>query len=156
MLHTFVGNLVEAPTFTMTERGIASVRLRLAVNEAYRDKKGELREKDPTFWDCYAWGIRAERIRDAAWRKGQAVIVVGEFTSSSWMSEDGAKHTRTTVTILNVGADALALGAPRRRKPRLLLCLRLRSCRAWELWMLMQRSGCDCDAWVWLGESGCV
>lgn len=106
MLHTFVGNLVEAPTFTMTERGIASVRLRLAVNEAYRDKKGELREKDPTFWDCYAWGTRAERIRDAAWRKGQAVIVVGEFTSSSWMSEDGAKHTRTTVTILNVGADA--------------------------------------------------
>lgn len=106
MLHTFVGNLVEASTFTMTERGIASVRLRLAVNEAYRDKKGELREKDPTFWDCYAWGSRAEGIRDAAWRKGQAVIVVGEFTSSSWMSEDGAKHTRTTVTILNVGADA--------------------------------------------------
>lgn len=106
MLHTFIGNLTEDPTFSKTERGVASARLRLAVNEAYRDKKGELREKDPTFWDCYAWGVRAERIREAAWRKGQAVIVVGEFTSSSWMSEDGAKHTRTTVTILNVGADA--------------------------------------------------
>ncbi|MBB6335141.1 single-stranded DNA-binding protein [Schaalia hyovaginalis] len=106
MLHTFIGNLTEDPTFSKTDRGVTSVRLRLAVNEAYRDKKGNLQEKAPTFWDCFGWGNRADRIRDAAWKKGQAVIVVGEFTSSSWVSDDGVKHSRTTVTILNVGADA--------------------------------------------------
>lgn len=106
MLHTFIGNLTEDPTISKTERGVTSIRLRLAVNEAYRDKKGNLQEKDPTFWDCFAWGNRAERIRDAAWKKGQAVIVVGEFTSSSWISDDGVKHSRTTVTVLNAGADA--------------------------------------------------
>ncbi|MDY6213500.1 MAG: single-stranded DNA-binding protein [Schaalia hyovaginalis] len=105
MLHTFVGNLVEAPTFQTTERGVASTRLRLAVNESYRDRNGERREKEATFWDCYAWGTRAERIRDASWGQGTALVVVGEFQASTWGAEDGTKRSRTTVTILHAGVD---------------------------------------------------
>ena len=78
--HTFVGNLTADPEFRPASDGRASVHLRIACSERYYSIKArEWRSKDPTFWDAYAWGDRAEAVAAAGFRKGNPVVLVGEL-----------------------------------------------------------------------------
>lgn len=106
--HTFVGNLAADPEFRTTEGGVANIRLRLACSERYFDSRSRTwKSKDAVFWDCFAWKARAEGIAAQGWRKGQAVILVGEFTASKWEDASGARHTRTYITIEAAGPNVV-------------------------------------------------
>ena len=113
MMHTFIGNLTAAPTTHKTPDGRVSIHLRLACSERYRDSRsGEWKSKEPTFWDTYAWGDRAEAIAAAGFCKGNPVVLVGQFVANSWMDESGQTRHRTTVAIEAVG---LNVAIPRRK-----------------------------------------
>ncbi len=104
--HHFVGNLAADPEYRTTEGGVANVRLRLACSERYFDSKSRTwKSKEAVFWDAYAWKARAEGIAAQGWRKGQAVVLVGEFTVSTWEDASGARHTRTYITIEAAGPN---------------------------------------------------
>lgn len=111
--HTFVGNLTADPEFRPASGGRASVHLRVACSERYYNIKArEWRSKEPTFWDTYAWGDRAEAIAAAGFCKGNPVVLVGQFVANSWMDESGQTRHRTTVAIEAVG---LNVAIPRRK-----------------------------------------
>ena len=111
--HTFVGNLTADPEFRPASDGRASVHLRIACSERYYSIKArEWRSKDPTFWDAYAWGDRAEAVAAAGFRKGNPVVLVGELVANSWMDESGQTRHRTTVAIEAVGHN---VAIPRRK-----------------------------------------
>ena len=111
--HTFVGNLTADPEYRPALDGRASVHLRVACSERYYSIKArEWRSKDPTFWDAYAWGDRAEAVAAAGFRKGNPVVLVGELVANSWMDESGQTRHRTTVAIEAVG---LNVAIPRRK-----------------------------------------
>ena len=103
--HLFVGNLVDAPDFRFTDGGVPSLRMRIAVNDSYRDEHGEWKTRDAVFWDAYAWRKAAELIHEAALRKGQNVIVEARIESQSWQTEAGERHTRQVLQILNCGLN---------------------------------------------------
>lgn len=106
--HHFVGNLAADPEYRTTEGGVANVRLRLACSERYFDSKSQTwKSKEAVFWDAYAWKARAEGIAAQGWRKGQAVIIIGEFTASKWEDASGARHTRTYITIEAAGPNVV-------------------------------------------------
>ena len=106
--HTFVGNLAANPEFRTTEGGVANIRLRLACSDRYFDSRSRTwKSKEAVFWDCFAWKARAEGIAAQGWRKGQAVIIIGEFTASKWEDASGARHTRTYITIEAAGPNVV-------------------------------------------------
>ena len=106
--HHFVGNLTTDPEFHTSETGTLSARLRIAVNDRYFDpRSGRWRDREPTFWDCYAWNKRAAAIQEQRWRRGQAVIIIGEFTTSRWTGADGVTQSRVHVSIVAAGKNAL-------------------------------------------------
>ena len=112
--HTFVGNLTADPEFRPASDGRASVHLRIACSERYYSiKAGEWRSKDPTFWDAYAWGERAEAVAAAGFRKGSPVVLVGELVANVWTDQDtGQQRRRTNIAIEAVG---LNVAIPRRK-----------------------------------------
>ena len=88
--HTFVGNLTADPEFRPASDARASVHLRIACSERYYSIKARAWcSKDPTFWDAYAWGDRAEAIAAAGFRKGNLIVLVGELVANSWLDESG-------------------------------------------------------------------
>lgn len=107
--HTFVGNLAADPEFhTGTSRKL-SARLRVACSERYFDRRdGTWKSTPPVFWTAYAWEKRAELIRARGWVKGQAVIIVGSFTSHKVLdpATGELKHIKS-VSIDAVGENAL-------------------------------------------------
>lgn len=108
MMHTFIGNLTAAPTTHKTPDGRVSIHLRLACSERYRDSRsGEWKSKEPTFWDAYAWGARAQALADQAWGKGTPVIVVGELVANVWTDQEtGQQRRRTNIAIEAAGKNS--------------------------------------------------
>lgn len=103
--HTFIGNLVDSPTYRVTEGGTPSIQLRIAVNESYRDEHGQWKDRAPVFWDAYAWRKAAELIHQAGLEKGQSVIIEARIDSHTWENEAGERRSRQTLHILNIGAN---------------------------------------------------
>lgn len=115
MMHTFIGNLTAEPTIHSTPDGRVSIHLRLACSERYRDSRsGEWKSKEPTFWDAYAWGARAQALADQAWGKGTPVIVVGELVANVWTDQEtGQQRRRTNIAIEAAGKNS---AIPRRNR----------------------------------------
>lgn len=107
MMHTFVGNLTADPTTHTTPDGRVSIHLRFACSERYRDSRsGEWKSKEPTFWDAYAWGARAQALAEQAWGKGTPVIVVGELVANVWTDQEtGQQRRRTNIAIEAAGKN---------------------------------------------------
>ena len=107
--HTFVGNLAADPEFHTGTSKKLSARLRVACSERYFDRRdGTWKSTPPVFWTAYAWEKRAELIRAQGWVKGQAVIIVGSFTSHKVLdpATGELKHIKS-VSIDAVGENAL-------------------------------------------------
>lgn len=115
MMHTFIGNLTAEPTIHNTPDGRVSIHLRIACSERYYSIKAqEWRSKDPTFWDAYAWGARAQALADQAWGKGTPVIVVGELVANVWTDQEtGQQRRRTNIAIEAAGKN---IAIPRRNR----------------------------------------
>lgn len=90
-----IGNLGQDPELNYTGSGTAVCNLRLATNESYKDKNGELVER--TEWhDIVAWARLAE-ICDEYLQKGSRIYCEGSLQTRSWEDRDGNTRYSTEV-----------------------------------------------------------
>ncbi len=91
-----LGHLGQDPEVKPTSNSTL-VKLRIATNESYKDKKGEY--QDYTQWHTLvAWGKLAENMADKL-RKGSHLLVNGKLSNSQWEGKDGAKRYSTEVLV---------------------------------------------------------
>ncbi len=90
-----VGNLGQDPELRYTGSGTAVCNMRLATNESYKDREGNLVEK--TEWhNVVAWARLAE-ICGEYLEKGSQVYFEGSLQTRSWDDRDG--NTRYTTEV---------------------------------------------------------
>lgn len=90
-----VGNLGQEPELRYTGSGTAVCNMRLATNENYKDRDGNLVEK--TEWhNIVAWDRLAE-ICNEYLQKGSQVYFEGSLQTRSWEDRDG--NTRYTTEV---------------------------------------------------------
>ena len=90
-----IGNLGQDPELRYTGNGTAVCNMRLATNESYKDRDGELVEK--TEWhNIVAWARLAE-ICGEYLKKGSRVYFEGSLQTRSWDDRDG--NTKYTTEI---------------------------------------------------------
>lgn len=89
-----IGNLTRDTELRYTPSGTAVNRLSIAVNERYRDRKGNDQEATH-FVDITTWRELAEASADL--RKGDPVFVTGRLINDSWTDKDGNKRFSTRV-----------------------------------------------------------
>lgn len=92
-----IGRLGGTPEIQNTSNGNAYTRFTLAVNNRYKDKKGEW--TDDTQWmSLVMWGKDAERFVANA-QKGMEVAIEGKLQNRQFEGKDGAKRTVTDVLV---------------------------------------------------------
>lgn len=90
-----IGNLGQDPELRYTGSGTAVCNMRLATNENYKDREGNLVEK--TEWhNIVAWDRLAE-ICNEYLQKGSQVYFEGSLQTRSWEDRDG--NTRYTTEV---------------------------------------------------------
>jgi len=90
-----IGNLGEPPELRYTDSGTAVCNMRLATNESYKDRDGNLVDK--TEWhNVVAWARLAE-ICNEYLQKGSQVYFEGSLQTRSWEDRDG--NTRYTTEV---------------------------------------------------------
>ena len=90
-----IGNLGQDPELRYTGNGTAVCNMRLATNESYKDRDGELVDK--TEWhNVVAWARLAE-ICGEYLKKGSRVYFEGSLQTRSWDDRDG--NTKYTTEI---------------------------------------------------------
>jgi single-strand DNA-binding protein len=100
-----MGNLTADPELRYTPSGSAVANFRLAVNRAYRDAEGELKE-DTQFLTIVSWGKTAELCTQYL-NKGRAALVEGRINVREYEKE-GERRWVTEV----VANRVVFLGAP--------------------------------------------
>jgi len=90
------GNLTRDPELRYTPKGMAVVKIGLAVNHTWKTETGENKE-EVTFVDVEAWGRQAEVIAQYM-RKGKPLLIEGRLKLDTW--ED--KNTHQKVSRLKV------------------------------------------------------
>lgn len=93
-----MGNLVRDPDLRSTPAGVKCCDFTVAVNESWKDDKGEKREH-VDFIDCTAWGRAAEVL--CQYRgKGEQVFVTGKLQQDKWQDkETGQPRSKIKVTV---------------------------------------------------------
>lgn len=92
-----VGNLGQEPELRYTGSGTAVCNMRLATNESYKDRDGNLVEK--TEWhNIVAWARLAE-ICGEYLQKGSQVYFEGSLQTRSWEDRDGNTKYTTEVKV---------------------------------------------------------
>ena len=90
-----VGNLTKDPELRYTPQGAAVTTLRLASNNSFKDKNGQV-QKDTCFINVVVWGHSAEACNQYL-KKGSSVFVEGSLQSRSWQDQEG--KNRTTIEV---------------------------------------------------------
>lgn len=100
---TVIGNLTRDPEVGQTPGGATVCRLRVAVNETFRDRRTGEERSLATFLDVVAWGPVAENCgRFLA--KGRQVLVVGRLYTEEWTDrETGKRRSAVKVRADRVG-----------------------------------------------------
>ncbi len=102
-----IGNLTRDPEVRATPTGISVADLRLAVNEDYKDKNGQV-VKRTCFVDVVVWDKQAELCRKYLTR-GSTVYIEGRLQMDEWTTQDGQKRSK-----IRVRADRVQfLGSPK-------------------------------------------
>jgi len=90
-----IGNLGGDPEVRYTQDGTPVCNLRVATNERFKNRQGEVQER--TEWhNVVLWGKLAE-IAQRYLRKGDRVYIEGKLQSREWTDREG--NTRRTVEI---------------------------------------------------------
>jgi single-strand DNA-binding protein len=84
------GNLTRDPELRYTPKGMAVVKLGMAVNRTWKSESGENKE-EVTFVDVDVWGRQAEVIAQYM-RKGRPLLVEGRLKLDTW--EDKNTHQK--------------------------------------------------------------
>lgn len=100
-----MGNLTADPELRYTPQGTATANFRLAVNRAYRDADGELKE-DAQFFNVVSWGKTAELCTQYL-NKGRGALVEGRLNVRDYEKE-GVRRWITEI----VASRVVFLGGP--------------------------------------------
>ena len=101
-----VGNLTRDPELRYTSSGTAVTDVGLAVNDRYKNAKGEWVDQ-PTFVDVTLWARTAE-VASEYLSKGSPVLIEGRLKLDTWETNDGQKRSKLHV----VGERMQMLGRP--------------------------------------------
>jgi single-strand DNA-binding protein len=93
-----IGNLTRDPELRYTPQGTAVATLRMAVNNMFKGKDGQM-QKDTCFINAVVWSKMAE-VCNQYLQKGKPVLVEGRLQSRSWQGNDGQKRN-----VIEVRAD---------------------------------------------------
>lgn len=95
-----IGNLTRDPDLKYTADGTAICNFGIAVNESFKGKDGEKKEK-VGFYDVVVWGKSAENANSYL-AKGRAVMIEGKLDYSTWETDDGAKRSKVSIVAQNI------------------------------------------------------
>ena len=90
-----MGNLTRDPEVKYLPSGTAVSDLRLAVNENYRTRDGELKE-NTVYLDVVVWARQAETCGQYL-SKGSPVLVEGRLQLDEWETQQGEKRSKLRV-----------------------------------------------------------
>jgi single-strand DNA-binding protein len=96
------GNLTRDPELRYTPKGMAVVKMGMAINRTWKSESGESKE-EVTFVDIDAWGRQAEVIAQY-FRKGRPILIEGRLKLDTW--ED--KNTHQKVSKLKVVLESFS------------------------------------------------
>lgn len=96
-----LGNLTRDPEFKQTPSGTPVTRLRLAVNETYKDKQTGQMKDVPCYVDVTVWSRQAETCNQYL-SKGSQVLVEGRLIYDEWKTPQGETRSRVGVRAENV------------------------------------------------------
>ncbi|MBQ8514666.1 MAG: single-stranded DNA-binding protein [Ruminococcus sp.] len=94
-----MGRLCADPEFRQTQSGVASCRIRVAVNRPFANKQTGEREAD--FINVTCWRQTAEFV-NRYFRKGNMIAVEGSLRNNDWTDQNGVKHYTMDVQADNV------------------------------------------------------
>lgn len=107
---TLVGNIGATPALRYTGAGQAVLNLRIATNDRWTDKQGEVHDRVEWHY-VVVWGPRASGLAKHV-RKGTGLIIEGRLETRSYEDKDKTKRYRTEVVATNV----LFAGGPRQEQ----------------------------------------
>lgn len=90
-----VGNLGQDPELRYTGSGTAVCNMRLATNESYKDRDGQLVEK--TEWHSIVAWARLAEICNEYLQKGSQVYFEGSLQTRTWQDRDGNERRTTEI-----------------------------------------------------------
>lgn len=94
-----MGRLCADPEFRQTPSGVATCRIRVAVNRPFANKQTGERESD--FINVSCWRQTAEFV-SRYFHKGSMIIVEGSLRNNDWTDQNGVKHYSMDVQADNV------------------------------------------------------
>lgn len=89
-----MGNMCAVPELKQTPSGNSVCSFNIGVSRNF----GRLDEKKADFFTVVAWGTKAEFICKY-FKKGQAIVVVGELQTRNWTDNQGQKRYATEVVV---------------------------------------------------------
>lgn len=102
-----IGNLGDDGELKYTQGGSALLRLRVAVNDTWKDRDGNKQQK--THWmSCVLWGKRAEALHPHV-NKGDKIGIEGSLEQRSWEDQNGNRRSTIEIKV----RDVTLLGSPR-------------------------------------------
>ena len=92
-----IGRLGAKPVAQTFDSGAKKVRLSIATNERFKNKKGEW--EDNTQWHTViAWGKLCDRIEKVL-DKGSEVVIEGRIVNRSYETKEGEKRFQTEIEL---------------------------------------------------------
>lgn len=92
-----LGRLTAKPELRYSQAGKAWTRMRMAVNDNYKTREGEVVER-VTFVDVSAFEKQAETLSRFL-DKGEPLLVEGRLNQDSWEDKEGNKRSKIDVTL---------------------------------------------------------
>lgn len=116
MTYTVIGNLTGQPELQHTPNGTPVTRARVACNPTTRRADGTLSKLETVFHDVQLWRQHAERFSELP--MGTAVVIVGDFRSSTYTTAEGQKRTRTYLHATAGGPDLARMSVTGVTRPK--------------------------------------
>jgi len=101
---TISGNTTRDPELVFLNSGMASVKLSVAVNRRWQNKKTQEWEERVSFFNVIAYGKIAENISTSI-SKGTKVIVTGRLEQREWETDKGEKRSVVEIVADDIGAS---------------------------------------------------
>jgi len=102
---TLMGRLAADAELKFTNDGTPVASFTVMTSRRFNNPNtGKWEDRDVTGWRCAAFGDFAENLA-AQFMKGDAVIVYGQLSESTWEDRDGGKRSRIEMRVDAAGHD---------------------------------------------------
>ena len=101
---TIIGNLTRDPELTFLNNGSPSVKLGVAVNKRWQNRKTQEWEEKTSFFNVVCYGKLADNVSTSR-PKGTRVVVSGRLEQRDWLTESGEKRSVIEIIADDIGAS---------------------------------------------------